>query len=91
MLGREVAVSDEVESTALGAFVLGAVALGLLSGLEAVHGLVGVRQRVAPDPDRHALYRELFDLYRRVDGKVREEFGVLARLRARTAPEEGRA
>ncbi|BDG59137.1 gluconokinase [Caldinitratiruptor microaerophilus] len=89
VLGREVAVPDQVESTALGAFVLGGVALGLFPGLEAVHRFVGVRERVAPDPDRHAHYRELFDLYRRVDTKVREEFDVLARLRARHPPGGG--
>jgi gluconokinase len=84
VFGREVTVPDQKEGSALGAFVLGAVALGLAPDLSWVHQLVRVDRRVSPGPaQHHALYEDLFTIYQRAFRNLTYEFAALAYLRER--------
>ncbi|HYF78930.1 MAG TPA: gluconokinase [Symbiobacteriaceae bacterium] len=84
VFGREVAVPDEKEGSALGAFVLGAVALGVADDLSHVHRFIDMEQRVAPSLARHAIYEEMFGLYRQVFDHVQNDFYTLAAIRERS-------
>jgi gluconokinase len=81
VFGREVTVPKETEGSALGAFVLGAVALGVADDLSWVHRFVAEGARLAPDAAEHALYEELFGIYQRVSRNVQAEFYALAQIR----------
>lgn len=83
VLGREVAVPAETEGSALGAFVLGAVALGVAPDLSWVHRFIRVDQRLYPNPARHRAYDELFAIYQRVNAQLQGEFRALAAIRER--------
>jgi gluconokinase len=82
VFGREVLVPDEKEGSALGAFVLGAVALGLAPDLSWVHRFISMEERVQPT-GQHERYEELFGLYRRVFGNLQAEYAALAQIRER--------
>lgn len=59
VLGTEIRVLDEFESTALGAWLLCAVARGLYPDLAAARHVVELRQVVVPNARRAAIYREI--------------------------------
>lgn len=81
VFGRQVAVPAQTEGSALGAFVLGAVALGVAPDLSWVHRFTHIDQRLDPDSDHHRTYEQLFDVYQRVNRSLQEEFRALAELR----------
>ncbi len=83
VFGREVAVPGQTEGSALGAFVLAAVALGIAPDLSWVHRFIQVEQRLQPDPANHAAYDELFAIYQRVSANLQSEFRALAAIRER--------
>ncbi|MFZ5816427.1 MAG: gluconokinase [Bacillota bacterium] len=83
LFGREVAVPSQTEGSALGAFVLAAVALGIAPDLSWVHRFITVDQRLQPDPANHAAYGELFAIYQRVSANLQSEFRALAAIRER--------
>jgi gluconokinase len=85
VFGREVAVPVQAEGSSLGAFVLGAKALGITPDLSWVHELVSVGARLAPDMAKHERYAELFAIYRRVNQNLQGEFRELARFREGSA------
>lgn len=64
--GRPMKISRSDQTCALGAALFGAVAAGQFSGVaEAQRALCGTRAQVfEPDPARHAVYGELYQLYR---------------------------
>ncbi|MGE5673058.1 MAG: gluconokinase [Mycobacterium leprae] len=81
VFGREVAVPAQAEGSSLGAYVMGAVALGVAPGLSSVDGLVSVRERLQPDRQNHARYEELFGIYQQVSHNVQAQFHALAQFR----------
>ncbi|MBL8134461.1 MAG: carbohydrate kinase, partial [Anaerolineae bacterium] len=67
----------------LGMFALTACGVGLGDDIGAtVERLLPNRQVYEPAPERHALYEEMFAIYRRVSRKLLDDFADLARLRA---------
>ncbi|HWI66561.1 MAG TPA: gluconokinase [Symbiobacteriaceae bacterium] len=84
VFGREVVVPNEKEGSALGAFVLGAVALGIADDLSYVDRFIEIEQRVAADSARHDVYEELFGVYRQVNAHLQEDFYRLAAIRERS-------
>lgn len=83
VFGREVAVPAETEGSALGAFVLGAVALGIAPDLSWVHQFIHIDRRLEPNMENHRIYDELFGIYQRVSGQLQAEFRALAGVRER--------
>jgi len=83
VFGREVAVPAQTEGSALGAFVLGAVALGVAPDLSWVHRFIEVPQRLGPNAENHEMYAELYDIYRRVNRNLQGEYRALADFRER--------
>lgn len=77
------AVPHQAEGSALGAFVLGAVALGVAPDLSWVHRLIRVERRLRPDLASHGAYAELFAIYQRVSANLQGEFRALAAIRER--------
>ncbi len=76
--GRPMVVSRSAQTCALGAAMAGAVVAGTKAGgydrlEQAQQKMAGIRERVfTPDPEAHAVYRELYTLYR----KLHDAFGT---------------
>jgi xylulokinase len=51
------------EATSMGAAVAGGVGVGLWKDFSQVDAMVRVAQVTAPDPERHALYSELYEAF----------------------------
>lgn len=67
-LGRPLTCSTEPEATSRGAALLALEALGALRALEEAPAPAG--ETFAPDPGRHARYREALERQRRLDDRV---------------------
>jgi gluconokinase len=78
-----VVVPEETEGSALGAFVLGAVALGIAPDMGWVSQFVVEGKRITPNPANHAIYQELFGVYQQVSSHLQEDFYRLAAIRER--------
>ena len=83
VLERPIQTVRETETTALGAAVMAAAAAGIYeTPAEAVHCMTGGRGKVyMPDPQRAAIYRELYQEYRRLAVYFAEENPVMHCLR----------
>lgn len=70
ILGRPMMVSRSAQTCALGSAIAGAVAAGSQAGgydsiQEAQKAMTGLKARIfTPDPNAHAVYRQLYPLYR---------------------------
>ncbi|MGB8648404.1 MAG: FGGY family carbohydrate kinase [Anaerolineae bacterium] len=63
----------------LGLYALTAHAMNLCDDAgKRVEELLPNREVYEPSPERHALYQDLFDIYLRLSGKLREDFDLLA-------------
>lgn len=62
--GREIAVVDEFETTALGAAMLVGRGVGIFGDLQGAAKISRVRLTIHPDPERHAMYHDHYQMYR---------------------------
>lgn len=85
VLGRELVVPDTPEASALGAAMLGHVALGTLATLDEAAGLVRVKRTCRPDVATRETYDRLYDLYFRVYWRLQEEFRLVTALQNASA------
>jgi len=84
---REVVVPESVESSCLGATVLGLYALGKIAGLEAIAEMVGATRRHLPNPGNVALYARLRPIYAAVPKQLEQQYRQLAQFQRDTAGE----
>ncbi len=75
---REVVVPESVESSCLGAAVLGLFALGKIASLEAISGMVGATHRHTPISENVAIYARLRPIFLAIPGKLEQEYKALA-------------
>ncbi|AFH59834.1 gluconokinase [Paenibacillus caseinilyticus] len=75
---RDVHVPVSVESSCLGAAVLGMYALGEIDSLEAVSEMVGGSHHHTPNPAHVPAYQELSRIYVRLSRLLKEEYGHIA-------------
>ena len=66
IFNTEIHVSQTIESSALGAVILGRYALGEINSLEEGAQVVGTQEISQPDPKNVQIYQELAPLYRRI-------------------------
>ena len=79
VLGRSVKLVREQESTALGAGIHAAAALGLHPGLrEAADAMTGIEKGYEPDAEAHARYASVFEAYRSIYLGLRTTFQLIA-------------
>jgi sugar (pentulose or hexulose) kinase len=62
--GREIAVVDEFETTALGAALISAVGVGLIPDVIEASKRVRVRMVIHPDEQRYRMFQQLYQLYK---------------------------
>lgn len=64
--GRRVLVVDELETTALGAFIVMAITEGIFSSFEEASKVVKYKEVYKSDLIQHAKYKRLFDFYKKI-------------------------
>jgi len=82
---REVVVPESVESSCLGAAVLGLYALGKIASLDAIGAMVGATHRHLPQPENVALYRRLWPIYAAIPKLLEQQYQQLAQFQRETA------
>jgi gluconokinase len=85
VFGKAIQVPGEPEGAAFGAAVLGMHALGHLDDIRDVARFIRIQTTYEPIPANHAVYRELFAIYERLYGCLRQEFAAIADLQRRLA------
>jgi xylulokinase len=79
VLGRNVTLAREQESTALGAGIHAAAAVGLYKDIrEAADAMTGTSGSFAPDASSHARYAEIFEAYRSIYPGLKNTFRLAA-------------
>ncbi len=79
--GYPVYTIEEAVEAAMGAALLGAVGLGLVSEAQADQGWTHVVCRATPNADAHKAYQTLFDVYENLYPALRESMHTLAGVR----------
>lgn len=82
---REVVVPESVESSCLGAAVLGLYALGEITSLEEISAMVGATHRHAPIPENVAVYARLRPIFLSIPRKLEQEYRLLADFQRQAA------
>jgi gluconokinase len=80
VFGQEVFVPKNVESSCLGAAVLGLYALGMIDSLSAVSGMIGEMQRYTPNAETAAQYERLMPVFLDLVPKLSEGYAAVSEL-----------
>ncbi len=80
IFNREVVVPESVESSCLGAAVLGLYALGKIESLEKIADMVGATHRHLPNPDNVVLYARLWPIYAAIPQLLEQQYRQLSQF-----------
>jgi gluconokinase len=78
IFNREVVVPQSVESSCLGAAVLGLLALGMIPSLDVISDMVGSTNRHVPIAENVAVYQRLRPIFMALPHKLAQEYEALA-------------
>ncbi|MDB5989410.1 MAG: gntK [Herbaspirillum sp.] len=78
---REVLAPESVESSCLGAAVLGLYAMEMVTSLDVVASMVGVTERHLPIAENVAVYAQLRPIFMAIPRKLEQEYRLLAQFR----------
>ncbi|MTJ80348.1 MAG: gluconokinase [Telmatospirillum sp.] len=85
IFNREVVVPETIESSCLGAAVLGQLSLGRIASLDAVTAMVGATHRHHPDAGAVAVYARLWPIFAALPAALSAEYSAITEFQ-RTAP-----
>ncbi|MDP5008795.1 MAG: gluconokinase [Glaciimonas sp.] len=80
IFNREVVVPESVESSCLGAAVLGLYALGRITSLDAVAQMVGSTHKHVPNPENVTIYQRLWPIYAAIPKQLMQQYQALAQF-----------
>ncbi|QMU31166.1 gluconokinase [Adhaeribacter radiodurans] len=80
IFNQEIRVTESVESSALGAVILGMQALGIIHDFETIEKLVPVSHTYLPNPENHVVYQQLYAIYEGLYPKLKQDFAAIAAL-----------
>lgn len=80
---REVVVPESVESSCLGAAVLGLYALSRISSLDAIGEMVGSTHHHQPNPENVAIYKKLWPIFAAIPQQLTQQYHQLAEFQRR--------
>lgn len=86
IFNREVVVPQSVESSCLGAAVLGLFALGMIRSLDMIAEMVGATSRHLPIQSNVAIYERLRPVFMAIPHKLADEYRVLSEFQRLEAP-----
>lgn len=77
-------VVDNFESTSIGAFVIMTLANGVYNKLtDALNEIVSIRKIINPSKKRHAIYNDMFELYRNLNDSLQDRYREHRDLKSR--------
>lgn len=82
---QQVIVPEEIESSCLGAAVLGLFALGEIDSLNDVTSMVGSTYKHLPSKEHAATYKELLPIFIRISRKLEDEYESIAEFQRRSS------
>lgn len=77
---QKVVIPESIESSCLGAVILGLYALGKIDSFDVVKEMIGETYEHIPNKDNAAIYKELLPIYIRISRKLEEEYEAIARF-----------
>lgn len=77
---QKVIIPESIESSCLGAVVLGLYALGKIDSFDVVSGMVGGTFEHTPIKENAAVYKELLPIYIRISRKLEEDYEAIAKF-----------
>ncbi|RDC65307.1 gluconokinase [Adhaeribacter pallidiroseus] len=80
MFNQEIRVTESVESSALGAAMMGMLALKIIPDFEGIEKLVPVARTYHPKPEHHATYQQLYEIYEGLYPKLKQDFAAITAL-----------
>lgn len=80
ILGKEIHIVDEYETTALGGFMLMGISTGLFADLSAASKVVKISEIILPNEEAHGLYSEIYGLYKQVYNNLLDCYSIHAKL-----------
>jgi gluconokinase len=72
IFNKEVALSGVADASAIGAAIMGFLAVGLIDNLDAAKGLIHVVRTFEPDAGRHASYQENYRVFTQLYGRLQD-------------------
>lgn len=82
--GRDILLIEETETTALGAFMIVAIALGIFPDFKSASSIVKIKKTFISDPVAHEKYQHLYqlfqDLYQDTNKSFLKRFDLLSKL-----------
>lgn len=85
IFNREVVVPESVESSCLGAAVLGLFALGKIESLEEISDMVGATHLHLPTAENVAIYAQLRPIFLAIPRKLEQEYKALSKFQRQAA------
>ncbi|WP_322923463.1 gluconokinase [Paenibacillus campi] len=80
---QEVSVPESIESSCLGAVVLGLYGLGRIESLDAVNGMIGSTHAHVPIPKHTHVYHQLLPIYVSIFRSLEQQYSALAQFQNR--------
>ncbi|GIP59162.1 gluconokinase [Paenibacillus woosongensis] len=77
---QKVVIPESIESSCLGAVILGLYALGKIDSFDIVKEMIGDTHEHAPNKDHAVVYKELLPIYIRISRKLEEDYEAIARF-----------
>ncbi|MES2733345.1 MAG: gluconokinase [Bacteroidota bacterium] len=77
VFNKPVRVAESVESSALGAAVMGLYALGIFKELTEVESILPKAREISPDATRHEIYQKLYPIFAGLYDKLKDDFAKL--------------
>ncbi len=86
---QPVIVPESIESSCLGAAVLGMYATGRIKSLDAVSSMIGTTYEHRPYKEHASIYRELLPIYIRISRKFAEDYEDISEFQQRMLEKRG--
>lgn len=83
---QKVIIPESIESSCLGAVILGLYALGKIDSFDVVKEMIGGTHEHTPRQDHAAIYKELLPIYIRISRKLEEDYEAIARFQRKIKP-----
>ncbi len=83
---QKVVIPESIESSCLGAVILGLYALGKIESFDVVKEMIGGMHEHSPNKEHAAVYKELLPIYIRISRKLEEDYEAIASFQRNLPP-----
>jgi gluconokinase len=80
IFNKPVAINEQSDSIAYGAFLLSATEMGIYKSLDEAVQTVVLPDQYFPEKNHHSIYMKYFEVFERLSTKLGDEFNAIANL-----------